>query len=101
MSTKPDKKNRRKLEKSLQRAFVAIQTTGECERFLQDLCTPAELESFIDRWEVAQLVDQGIPYRQIQQATSVSTATITRVARALVHGSAGYRLIIERTQGKR
>lgn len=100
MSTKSGERNIRKLRKSLFQAILSLQNLDECENFLQDLCSPAELEALVDRWEVAQLVDRGVPYRQIQQTTNVSTATITRVARALVHGAGGYRRMIDRIQGK-
>ena len=78
------------------RALVA----EEAEKTLLVAAGRAELEALVDRWEVAQLVDRGVPYRQIQQTTNVSTATITRVARALVHGAGGYRRMIDRIQGK-
>ena len=100
MSTRSGERNARKLQKSLYKAVLALDTPAECESFFQDLCTPAELEALGDRWEVVQLVDKGVPYRQIQQTTSVSTATITRVARALVHGAGGYRRIIDRIQDR-
>ena len=100
MSTKSGDRNQRKLRKSLYKAILVLETPAECESFFQDLCTPAELEALVDRWEVVQLVDKGVPYRQIQQTTSVSTATITRVARALVHGAGGYRRIIDRIQNR-
>ena len=100
MSTKSGKRDTRKLQRSLCKAFLSLNSLPECESFLLDLCTPNELEALADRWEVARLVSRGVPYRQIQQTTSVSTATITRVARALVHGSGGYQKILGRLQGK-
>ncbi len=101
MSTKTGQRNTDKLLKSLYKALLSLNTPSECSNFLQDLCTPAELEALADRWEVVQLVDQGVPYRQIQQTTNVSTATITRVARALAHGAGGYRSLIDRLQGNK
>jgi TrpR-related protein YerC/YecD len=47
------------------------------------------------RWEVAQLVDQGVPYQQIAQRTGASTATVTRVAQWVRHGEGGYRQVLE------
>ena len=44
-----------------------------------------------DRWRVAQLLAEGMPYREIHENTGVSTATVTRVARALTYGEDGYR----------
>ncbi len=78
------------------RAILALDSEDEAARFFADLCTPAELEALTDRWEVVQLVDSNVPYRRIHEMTGVSTATITRVARALVYGENGYRTVLDR-----
>jgi TrpR-related protein YerC/YecD len=65
-------------------------------RFLRDLCTRNELEAMAQRWEVAQLVDQGVPYLQIAKRTGASTATITRVASWLHHGQGGYLTVLRK-----
>lgn len=85
-------------EKSLYEAILMIQSVKECEYFLKDLCTPAEITAFADRWCAVKYVYQGIPYRKITEETGVSTATVTRVARFLHHGHNGYKSILEKTQ---
>jgi TrpR-related protein YerC/YecD len=85
--------------RALFRALSRLDDPEVCERFLTDLCTPAEIAAMADRWAVARRLDKGIPYRQIQQETKVSTATITRVARALNHGEGGYRRALADLQG--
>ena len=67
-------------------------------RFLRDLCTRSELEAMAQRWEVAQLVDQGVPYLQIAQRTGASTATVTRVAQWLHHGEGGYLAVLAKVK---
>ena len=62
----------------------------EVRAFLEDLCTPAELESMTDRWRVVPLLAQGIPYREIHERTQVSVTTIGRVARTIEFGAGGY-----------
>ena len=57
-------------------AILQLQTVEEVESFFFDLCTPAELEGLVDRWRVAQMLVQKMPYRQIAAETNVSTATI-------------------------
>jgi TrpR-related protein YerC/YecD len=53
-------------------------------RLLRDLCTPAEIRSIAERWHVARLLDgTDLSYRDIHDATGVSTTTIVRVARFL------------------
>ncbi|MFZ4405013.1 MAG: YerC/YecD family TrpR-related protein [Pseudobdellovibrionaceae bacterium] len=58
--------------------------------FLQDLCTPKEISDMNDRWKAAQLISEGLPYRDIYEKTGVSTTTVTRVARSLSEGK-GYK----------
>ena len=72
-------------------AFLAVQSGAEMRAFLQDLCTPAELEALSDRWRVVPLLLAQLPYREIHDRTAVSTTTIGRVARSLVQGHGGYR----------
>ncbi len=50
--------------------------------------------------EVARLLDKHLSYRRIQEETSVSTATITRVARAFYHGEGGYRGLLDKLRGE-
>ncbi len=89
----------RNSEKDLYEAILALQSHEEARSFFNDLCTPAELEGLIDRWRVAQMLVKKVPYRKIAAETSVSTATIVRVARFLNNGNDGYKTIMQR-QGK-
>ena len=82
--------------KDLYAAILQLHTVEEVESFFFDLCTPAELEGIVDRWRVAQMLVRKMPYRQIAAETSVSTATIVRVARFLNNGNDGYRTIMRR-----
>lgn len=76
--------------------IASLEDRRTTERFLRDLCTRAELEAMAQRWEVAQLVDMGVPYLQIAERTGASTATVTRVAQWLRHGAGGYRAVLDR-----
>jgi TrpR-related protein YerC/YecD len=82
--------------RSLSEALLSLQSTQEVRQFLEDLCTPAEVEAMVDRWRVAQLVDQGYTYRDIREMTEVSVTTIGRVARFMEHGTGGYRTVLDR-----
>lgn len=84
--------------RELYRAILGLESLEDCERFFADLCTPAELRALSGRWAVARLLARGIPYRQIHEETQVSTATITRVARALTFGERGYRHALDKPQ---
>ena len=83
-------------EDALCDALVSMKTTAECRNFLRDLCTPAELQALIDRWQVVELLEQGLTYRKIHDLTGVSVTTIGRVARFLADGFGGYRVAIDR-----
>lgn len=82
----------------LMRAISLLHDKEEAELFFTDLCTPAELESIADRWQVIPLLRQGIPYRTIHDQTGVSVTTVTRVARCLSFGTGGYNLIAIRME---
>jgi TrpR-related protein YerC/YecD len=82
----------------LMQAISLLKDEEEALAFFTDLCTPAELESMVDRWQVVPLLQQGIPYRNIHEQTGVSVTTITRVARSLRMGTGGYLLITERLE---
>jgi TrpR-related protein YerC/YecD len=83
-------------ERALCSAILALRTVEECRSFFRDLCTPAELQAMSDRWAVVELLDRGLPYRQIHRQTGVSVTTIGRVARFLVSGNGGYRAVAAR-----
>lgn len=87
--------------KSLFQAIAVLKTSEECARFLEDLCTRAELKAMAERWEVARLVAKGESYRKVSEATGASTTTVTRVAQWLNYGKGGYRLVLERIHRKK
>lgn len=82
-------------------AIAAIDNAEEARAFLTDLCTPAEIHALAERWYVARLLDQGtMTYREIHDATGVSTTTVVRVARFLKQETnGGYRRVLDRLRG--
>jgi len=95
VETNPQLAQRRR---DLFRAILKLESVQECERFFADLCTPAELAAMADRWTVALWLDEEVPYREIHEGTSVSTTTVTRVARTMRHGAGGYEIALDRTR---
>ena len=77
-------------------AILSLENRDEVERFVRDLCTLSELEAMAHRWEVAKLLDQGLPYQEIARRTGASTTTVTRVAHWLRRGEGGYRTALDR-----
>jgi TrpR-related protein YerC/YecD len=74
----------------------------EMARLLTDLCTPAEVRTLAERWHVARLLDSTeLSYREIHEATGVSTTTIVRVARFLrQEPHQGYRRALDALGGQ-
>ena len=77
-------------------AISGLSTQEEVLAFLRDALTLEEIEEISRRLEVARLVSAGKTYRSIAAETSVSTATITRIAYWLHHGPGGYRRALEK-----
>ena len=91
-----------KKEKSdqLYKAILMLKDEQECYDFFQDLCTVSELRSMEQRFEVASLLDDGMIYNDILERTGASSATISRVNRALSYGEGGYEMILSRIEGE-
>ncbi|WP_309601499.1 YerC/YecD family TrpR-related protein [Sphingomonas sp.] len=90
------------LADDLAEAIALLRNAGDARALLADLCTPAEVHSLAERWQVAKLLDAGaMTYREIHDATGVSTTTIVRVARFLrQENNGGYRMLLDRVGGK-
>lgn len=80
----------------LYRAVLTLKTEEECRRFFKDLCTISELRAMEQRYDVAVLLDEGMVYSDILEKTGASSATISRVNRALNYGEDGYHLVLDR-----
>lgn len=89
-------RRQQRAEEALYKAVVALQNTREVRCFFEDLCTPAELQALVDRWQVVEYLQKDLPYRKIHDLTGVSVTTIGRVARCLTGGAGGYRTAIDR-----
>src|SRR5690348_6198870 len=81
--------------------IALLRTSEEVEHFLRDLCALSELDAMAHRWEVAQLLDQGLPYLEVARRAHASTTTVTRVAQWLRRGEGGYALALRRRRSKR
>lgn len=82
----------------LVRALLSLDSAEEVKAFLNDLCTPAEIRAFAERFKVARLLDEGqLSYRDIATRTGASTTTVTRVARFLREmPHQGYRVVLDK-----
>ena len=96
MSTEPDEW-RTDATSDLIDTILALPDRRAAERFFRDLCTLRELHDLAQRWQVVRQLQASIPYAEISRATGASTATITRIAQWLHHGTGGYREALERS----
>ena len=81
-------------------AVLSLQNREECYRFFEDLCTVPELKAITQRLVVADMLRKKMVYNDIVAKTGASTATISRVKRALDYGSDGYELVFTRMEEK-
>ena len=79
-------------------SILTLRDLDECKRFFEDLCTVAELKAMEQRFEVALLLNDGMIYNDILERTGASSATISRVNRALNYGADGYRQVLPRAK---
>lgn len=82
------------------KAILTLTTEEECYAFFDDLCTVPEIKAMAQRYAVAKMLNEGEIYNEIVSKTGASTATISRVNRALNYGSDGYVLTINRLKGE-
>ena len=65
----------------LYQAILKLKTPEECYNFLMDLCTVPELNAMEQRFEVAQLLNQGMIYNKILELTAAPRHTVSGVSR--------------------
>ncbi|HAG68526.1 MAG TPA: TrpR YerC/YecD [Lachnospiraceae bacterium] len=81
-------------------SVLKLENKEECFAFFEDLCTVNELLSISQRALVAYMLRKKKTYLEIAEATGASTATISRVNRALNYGCDGYDLVFSRLDGE-
>ena len=79
----------------LMNAIIRLHDLEDAYRFFEDLCTIPEIRSISQRLEVAWLLTKKETYQRIADETGASSATISRVNRALIYGADGYRRVLE------
>jgi len=79
-------------------AVLTLQTTDECYKFFEDICTVSELKEMSKRLYAAKLLKNNHIYNEIAAQTGLSTATISRVNRCLKYGNDGYVTVLERLE---
>ncbi|SHJ75708.1 Trp operon repressor family [Clostridium cavendishii DSM 21758] len=81
-------------------AILQLENMEECYRFFEDVATINEIKSLAQRLQVAKMLKYKRTYNEIAEVTGASTATISRVNRALNYGTDGYNIVLERLKEK-
>jgi len=77
-------------------AVLCLENAEECYRFFEDICTVNEIKAIAQRLEVAKMLTEKKTYHEIAERTHASTATISRVNRALSYGADGYKAVLSK-----
>lgn len=77
-------------------AILSLENEEECYRFFEDICTVKEVQAISQRLQVVKYLIQNKTYHEIESETGASTATISRINRALNYGADGYKLVLNR-----
>ena len=77
------------------KAILTLSTPEDCYHFFSDLCTPFELREMAQRMQAAKMLREGMIYSDIAERTGLSTATISRVNRALRYSTDGYAKVLQ------
>ena len=103
----------------LYEAILTLKNPEELNRFFKDLCSVNEIYSFLHRWQIVKLLDEGKSYDEIlreltpdgdgdpagtgvmRNKTTVSSTTIARVKKCYVNPEGGYRTALARLEKKR
>ena len=77
-------------------AITRLENLDDCRKFFRDLLTETEIREFAERWKVARMLWQGVPYTSIEEETGLSSRTIARVHKWLKRGKGGYIMMMRR-----
>lgn len=81
-------------------AILTLKDKEACYRLFEDLCTIKEIKDMALRLKVAKMLYDKVPYQIISKETNASSATISRVSKALMYGAEGYHQTIKALKEK-
>ena len=76
--------------------FVEIPNEKIVAQIMEDFFTPAEIETFVNRWQIVKMLDKGIPQKEISEKLGVGIATITHGSLAFKRGGEGFRWLLKK-----
>ena len=87
--------NNREEFDNLYGAILRLKDKNEVADFFEDIFTIKELNTIAQRLEVARLLIDNTTFSEIERLTGASSATISRVNRALQYGPGGYKMVLK------
>lgn len=78
------------------KAILKLESVEECYMFFEDLCTIKEMEAMSVRLLAAKKLLEGKTYEEILETVDISSATLSRVSKAIQYGDGGYKKIIKK-----
>lgn len=77
-------------------AILALSSREECYKFFEDALTQREILDIAQRLKAAEMLKSGSSYSEVCSVTGMSTATVSRVSKALESGAGGYEIVMKR-----
>ena len=81
-------------------AIVSLKSREECYAFFEDALTVKEILDTAQRLKAARMLREGKSYNEVCRVTGMSSATISRVSKALERGKGGYKLVLDRMESE-
>ena len=82
-------------------AVLTLKNLDEARRFFRDLLTEPEIEEFSARFQVAQMLYEGVPYSEIEKKTGMSSTTIARTNKWVKSGMGGYLSVFKKLENQK
>lgn len=84
-----------KLPTDFLKVLASLSNPKDIARVLDDILTPAEVESLGERWAIVKRLSQGYTQREVRDALGVSVTTVSRGSRQLRYGHQGFALAFD------
>jgi len=87
-----------KATKELYELISKLKNSKDVEKLLRDLLTESELSMIVQRWEIAKMVEDDVPYQKIWSKTGAGMTTISRVTQKILYGQGGLKTAINKVK---
>lgn len=85
----------------LYKLLARAKTEKDMRLLLGDLLSPKELATIAERWQLVQMLSEGVPQRSIAKALGISISKVTRGSLALKRSRGGFRKFMKKKSLRR